>query len=117
MQNLRALTPETTFKLLLFKRYFSFDDSFTIINSFLMSERCQREHARRDSMIKSSDDSETYLRGLTMFIGDLYSRCSANELAEYLPQLLLTLMSNPHKENLKCVCQVLKVRKSNHNNC
>ncbi len=67
-------------------------------------------------MMKSSTESETYLRGLTMFIGDLYSRCSAPELAEYLPSLLLTLMSNPHKENLKCVCQVLKVRnKSNFN--
>lgn len=97
MQNLRALSSETTFKLLLFKR-------------------CQREHSRRETMIKSSDDSETYLRGLTLFIGDLYSRCSANELAEYLPQLLLTLMSNPHKENLKCVCQVLKLCGSNLEN-
>jgi hypothetical protein len=90
MQNLRDLSPETTFKLLLFKR-------------------CQREHARREVMIRGSDESESYLRGLTLFIGDLYSRCSAPELAEYLPQLLLTLMSNPHKENLKCVCQVLKL--------
>lgn len=97
MQYLRALSPETTFKLLLFKR-------------------CQREHSRRNTLIKSSDGGETYLRGLTMFIGDLYSRCSAHELAEYLPQLLLTLMSNPHKENLKCVCQVLKLCGSNLEN-
>ncbi|CAG2103339.1 unnamed protein product [Medioppia subpectinata] len=89
MEHLIDLSEEKTFKLLLFKR-------------------CQREHSRRDSLI-SSGESENYLRGLTMFIGDLYSRSPAPELAEYLPQLLISLLSKPHKENLKCVCQVLKL--------
>ncbi|CAG2183074.1 unnamed protein product, partial [Oppiella nova] len=90
MDHLIELSEDKTFKLLLFKR-------------------CQREHTRRETLINNSDETQNYMRGVTMFIGDLYARSSAPELAEYLPQLLLTLLSKVHKENLKCVCQVLKL--------
>ncbi|XP_054161660.1 polyadenylate-binding protein-interacting protein 1-like [Oppia nitens] len=74
-------------------------------------QRCQRETSstRLNTLLNSSEQCQKYVRGLTLFIGDLYSRSMAPELADYVPQLLLLLLSKPHKENLKCVCQVLKL--------
>jgi len=89
MNTLRAITPEDSFTNLLFKR-------------------CQREVLRR-AALTNSKNGETYLAGLTLFIGDLYSRCCAPELAPCLPPLMETLLSTPKTENLKCVCQVLKL--------
>jgi len=89
MNSLRASSPEYSFTNLLF-------------------QRCQREVSRRAELIKSKN-GESYLSGLTLFIGDLYSRCCAPDLAPCLPPLLETLLSKPITDNLKCVCQVLKL--------
>lgn len=72
----------------------------------LMS-RCQREHMRRNTLVKSSDGS--YLRGVTLVIADLYTRLHEQQLIDSIPDLVETLLNNPSPDNVKTSCQVLKV--------
>ena len=75
----------------------------------LMS-RCQREHMRRNTLVKSSDGS--YLRGVTLVIADLYTRLHEPQLIDSIPDLVETLLNNPSPDNVKTSCQVLKVSSS-----
>lgn len=72
----------------------------------LMS-RCQREHGRRNTLVKSSDGS--YLRGVTLVIADLYTRLREPQLIDSIPDLVETLLGHPSADNVKTSCLVLKV--------
>lgn len=72
--------------------------------------RCQRECSRKVSQSTSSN-TFNHLRGLSVFVADLYLRCKETQLADNLPNLLMNILSSNNNidENVKCVCQVLKV--------
>ena len=76
----------------------------------LFSRRCQRECSRKVNKTTSAN-TFNHLRGLALFAADLFSRSKAAPLAENLPNLLISILSTNTKldENVKCVCQVLKV--------
>jgi len=91
MENVRPTNSGQTFKNILFKR-------------------CQRECSRKVSQ-NTSANTFNHLRGLSLFTADLFARSKAPQLAENLPNLLMNILSSNTKteENVKCVCQVLKL--------
>ncbi|KAF7494788.1 Polyadenylate-binding protein-interacting protein 1 [Sarcoptes scabiei] len=91
MENLRETSNGQSFKQLLFKRN-------------------QRECSRKVTD-NTSPNTFVHLRGLALFTAELYSRCNAPDLAEHLPSLLMNILSSRIKrdENVKCVCDVLKL--------
>jgi polyadenylate-binding protein-interacting protein 1 len=74
----------------------------------ILVQRCQREISRRDSLAKATDKG-SYLRGVTLFVGDLTTRIPEKELIETLPDLLNTLISHPAPDNIKSVCMMFKL--------
>ncbi|XP_013784698.1 polyadenylate-binding protein-interacting protein 1-like [Limulus polyphemus] len=84
---------------------------------YFLLQRCQQEHKRSKELVTASDGG-SYLRGFTIFIGELFSQIevTVGDVKEKLwifgialTELLDVLLSNPTEDNLKCVCQVLKV--------
>lgn len=58
-----------------------------------------------------------YLRGFALFMSELFvhmhkkdSSCRFGILAVAVRELLLTLLEQPTPGNVKCLCQILKVR-------
>lgn len=76
----------------------------------LLLKRIQRECTRNVTDITSAN-TFIHLRGLALFTAELYARCQEPELAEHLPSLLTLLLSSDiiRDENVKCVCDVLKL--------
>lgn len=73
--------------------------------------RCQREHSRRKEMMKARDQG-LYLRGFTLFVADLSTKLTNEEvLLTALPDLMETLLSEPSADNVKTVVLALKVSK------
>lgn len=70
--------------------------------------RCQREHSRRDALIRAQ--TSDYFRGVALFIADLSTRIDEPDLMDAVPELLLTLLSRTTTDNVKCACNILKVR-------
>jgi len=69
---------------------------------------CQRETGRREALVRASDGG-TYLRGLTLFLGDLTTRIQEKDIIEALPDLIGTLLNKPNVENVKSISVVMKV--------
>ncbi|KAI1306519.1 Polyadenylate-binding protein-interacting protein 1 [Halotydeus destructor] len=74
----------------------------------LLLQRCQREVSRRESLARATDGG-VYLRGVTLFLADLSTRISENEPIASLPELIMTMMKFPNVDNMKCVCNALKL--------
>ena len=60
-------------------------------------------------VLAKSTDGGSYLRGLTLFLGDLTTRFQEKDIIEALPDLIGTLLNKPNLENIKAVSVVLKV--------
>lgn len=78
-------------------------------------QRCLQEHQRHDELLVGSDGG-MYLRGFAIFVGELFSQLEIGEgkeifriLGKSLTELLNVLLNYPTENNLKCVCQVLKL--------
>ena len=78
----------------------------------VLLNRCQREHSRRDTLMRSSDQGD-YLRGLTLFIADLSTKLTDEQiLLNALPDLMQVLLSEsgtPSANNVRTVVNALKV--------
>lgn len=78
----------------------------------VLLNRCQREHSRRDTLMRSSDKGD-YLRGLTLFIADLSTKLTDEQiLLNSLPDLMQVLLSesdSPSANNVRTVVNALKV--------
>lgn len=124
IDNYKAITPKGTFKDLLLRRLVCLGRiTIVIINdsmiynllcfvsfSFSLSCcRCQREHSRREVLARAQ--TPDYLRGVALFIAELSTQLKdANDLRDYLPELMETLLSRTTTDNIKCVCNILKVK-------
>lgn len=95
--------------------YHSLNLPFGSFKYFLL-QRCQQEHKRNKELVVASDGGN-YLRGFTIFLGELFSQIEVivGDVKEKLwifgkavAELLDVLLSYPSEDNLKCVCQVLK---------
>ncbi|XP_074605606.1 polyadenylate-binding protein-interacting protein 1-like [Brevipalpus obovatus] len=73
----------------------------------ILLQRCQREHSRRDALIRAQ--TSDYFRGVALFIADLSTRIEEPDLMDAVPELLLTLLSRTTTDNVKCACNILKL--------
>lgn len=80
----------------------------------ILFQRCQQEFVVKDDL---AIHNVQRLRDFTMFMGELFIHLEilfegrlhkVALLAKTVPQLLTTLLRNPLKDNVKCVCQMLK---------
>ena len=84
-----------------------------------MLKRCDEEHAKRHDLVKSSDNRYK-LVGFMLFMGELLLNTNEykdkTESADYtrvlskaVEELLMTLLTEPADDTLRCVVQVLKL--------
>lgn len=79
----------------------------------LLLQRCTQEHKRREQLAKA-EDGGVYLRGFAMFLAELFSQLEVSKqkislFSEHLSALMKTLLDHPSSDNLKSVCQILKL--------
>lgn len=79
----------------------------------LLLQRCSQEHKRREQLAEA-EDGGVYLRGFAMFLAELFSQLEVSNqkialFGEHLPALMKTLLEHPSSDNLKSVCQILKL--------
>lgn len=75
---------------------------------------CKVIHDERKTLMQS--DAE-YLRGFALFMSELFVHMNQKDastrfrvLGRAVRELLLTFLEHPTPGNVKCVCQILKVR-------
>lgn len=76
--------------------------------------RCKEIHNERKTLMNS--DAE-YLRGFALFMSELFVHMTSKDsleryrvLGKGVRELLLALLDHPTPGNVKCVCQILKVK-------
>lgn len=89
------------------------EDDFTNI----LLERCHTECVKRTDM-SAGDPGDPYLRGLLLFIAELFSQMvflredssyKVQHLATCIPMMMHALLQTLTKDNIKCTTQVLKL--------
>ncbi|XP_046584540.1 polyadenylate-binding protein-interacting protein 1-like isoform X2 [Haliotis rubra] len=88
----------------------------TFRNAFL--KRCQKQYEKRELLVTLPDKLDE-LTGFTLFMGELFLNLEVPStdgrttkmkiLPNILKDLVLTLLSQPGKETVKCSCQLLKL--------
>lgn len=92
------------------------DDTFTN----LLLDRCHVECLKRNDLA-AGDYGDKYLRGLLLFVAELFSQMFSREdnsykvkhVAACIPDMMHTLLQAMSKENIKCTIQVLKLTGAN----
>uniref|UniRef100_A0A131Z155 Polyadenylate-binding protein-interacting protein 1 n=1 Tax=Rhipicephalus appendiculatus TaxID=34631 RepID=A0A131Z155_RHIAP len=83
----------------------------------LLLDRCHAECLKRNDLA-SGDFGDSYLRGLLLFIAELFSQMvflrddysyKVKHIAGCIPNMMHTLLQTPTKDNIKCTIQVLKL--------
>lgn len=83
----------------------------------LLLDRCHAECLKRNDLA-SGDFGDGYLRGLLLFIAELFSQMvflrddysyKVKHIAGCIPNMMHTLLQTPTKDNVKCTIQVLKL--------
>lgn len=83
----------------------------------LLLDRCHSECLKRNDLA-SGDMGDNYLRGLLLFIAELFSQMmflrddysyKVKHIAGCIPNMMHTLLQAPTKDNVKCTIQVLKL--------
>uniref|UniRef100_A0A131XPS1 Polyadenylate-binding protein-interacting protein 1 n=1 Tax=Hyalomma excavatum TaxID=257692 RepID=A0A131XPS1_9ACAR len=83
----------------------------------LLLDRCHAECLKRNDLA-SGDFGDGYLRGLLLFIAELFSQMvfirddysfKVKHIAGCIPNMMHTLLQTPTKDNIKCTIQVLKL--------
>lgn len=83
----------------------------------LLLDRCHAECLKRNDLA-SGDFGDAYLRGLLLFIAELFSQMvflrddysyKVKHIAGCIPNMMHTLLQTPTKDNVKCTIQVLKL--------
>lgn len=81
--------------------------------------RCQQEYLKRDDLRHGSPADQERLRGLAMFMGEIFLNVQVEHLdgsvsrLKFLPSILMDLaqcvMAEPNDLDIKCVCQLFKL--------
>uniref|UniRef100_A0A1E1XB75 Putative translation initiation factor 4f ribosome/mrna-bridging subunit eif-4g n=1 Tax=Amblyomma aureolatum TaxID=187763 RepID=A0A1E1XB75_9ACAR len=83
----------------------------------MLLDRCHKECVKRNDL-GSGDFDDAYLRGLLLFIAELFSQMvflredhsyKVKHLAACIPNMMHALLQSLTKENIKCTIQVLKL--------
>ncbi|XP_035829284.1 polyadenylate-binding protein-interacting protein 1 isoform X2 [Aplysia californica] len=85
----------------------------------VLMRRCQKDYEKREELISGSPEDQTWLRGLAMFMAEIFLNVEIEQengtvsRLHYLPKVLTdfihTLLSRPTEQEVKCCCQLLKL--------